>query len=519
MGRIARAIISVSDKRGVVDLARALKGYGVEILSTGGTAKALRDAGIAVKDVSEHTGFPEMMDGRVKTLHPKVHGGLLGRRDHPGDVEAMRMHGIEPIDMVVVNLYPFEQTVSKPGVTFDEAIENIDIGGPTMLRSSAKNFKDVTVVVDPDDYPKVLEEMVALKGEVGYQTRARLAKKVFEHTSRYDTLIADYLRQTVGEKDKFPAALTVSLRRGPELRYGENPHQRAAAYVERPGGGLNLFDAQVLQGKEMSFNNYLDAHKALMLVREFGAPACAIVKHKNPCGMAIGQGPSEALVKALRSDPVSAYGGVIGFNVTVDTETARELSGHYVEVVLAPGFSQNAIQEFARKPNVRLLQMPELTEQAAPLGGWDIKRVAGGLLLQEWDTKATDLRALRAVTRRHPTEKELAALEFAWRVVRHADSNAFVYAFEDRTVGIGIGQTSRFQAARAGAINALESLGGAVVASDGFIRFKDIVENIRRMGVTAIVQPGGSARDAEVIQAADEQGMAMLMTGVRHFSH
>jgi phosphoribosylaminoimidazolecarboxamide formyltransferase/IMP cyclohydrolase len=516
MGKIKRALISVSDKTGIVDLARGLADLGAEILSTGGTAKALRDAGVPVKDVSEHTGFPEMMGGRLKTLHPRIHGGLLGRRDNKDDLEDMRKHGIEPIDMVVVNLYPFERAISREGVTFNEAIENIDIGGPTMLRSAAKNFRDVAVVVDPGDYRSILGEIVSLNGTLSYQTRVRLARKVFEHTSRYDNIIAGYLARVSEEKEEgFPETLTMSFRLGPELRYGENPHQTAASYVEATDS-LSIFNAKILQGKAMSFNNYFDAHSALMLALEFEKPVCAIIKHNNPCGVATAEGPAEAYVKAAKTDPVSAFGGVLAFNTPVDGDAAREMAGMFVEAVLAPGFTEEALKVFSGKPDVRVLELPDMRKI---LGGFDIKRIAGGLLVQEWDKGAVDVRTLEAVTKREPTREELDGLDFAWKVCKHVKSNAIVYAFKDRTVGIGIGQTSRVYSARTGAINALEPLMDTVVASDGFFPFRDGIDGIKKVGVNAVIQPGGSLRDEEVIRAADEQNMAMLFTGMRHFRH
>jgi phosphoribosylaminoimidazolecarboxamide formyltransferase/IMP cyclohydrolase len=516
MAKIQRALISVSDKSGLVEFAKELHRMQVEILSTGGTAKVLRDAGVPVVDVSDYTGFPEMLDGRLKTLHPKIHGGLLARRDNPKHLEDLKQYGIGLIDLVVVNLYPFEETVSKADVTFQEAIENIDIGGPTMLRAAAKNFDAVAVVVEPGDYDLVLQEMRTLGGELSYKTRVRLAKKVFQHTARYDALIADYLAEVSEPEEGFPRSITLTYKLQAPLRYGENPHQKAAFYVERTKG-LSLQSARKLQGKEMSFNNYYDAHSALMLALEFQEPACVIIKHNNPCGVAIGDSPKEAYVKAQKTDPVSAFGGVLAFNTQVDAQAAQEITKLFVEVVLAPGFSPEALEVFAEKPNIRLLELPQMLE--APLLGRDMKRIAGGLLLQDWDTARVDIRALKPVTKRSPTEEELQALEFAWRVVKHVKSNAIVYAFKDRTVGIGIGQTSRVYAAKIGAINAQEPVKGSVVASDGFFPFRDGIDALHRVGVTAVVQPGGSVKDEEVIKAADEHGMAMLFTGLRHFKH
>lgn len=515
---ISRALISVSDKKGIVDFAKGLSTAGVEILSTGGTAKVLRDAGISVIEVSDYTGFPEMLDGRLKTLHPKIHGGLLARRNSAKDMEDLAKHAIKPIDMVVVNLYPFEETISKPGVTFEEAIENIDIGGPTMLRAASKNFQDVAVIVDPEDYNKILEEMGASAGELSKDTKLTLARKVFQHTARYDTLIADYLTGITEKEASFPAHLTTSLKRLAVLRYGENPHQKAAVYKERTGG-ISLAEAKVLQGKEMSFNNYLDSNAALLLAMEFDEKACAVIKHNNPCGVAIGNTAFDAYRKAVKTDPVSAFGGVVAFNTEVDGKAAKDMVDLFLEVVIAPSFTKEALEIFSKKPNVRLLELQAAGSPKTALSGWDMKRIAGGLLLQGWDYSPEDIKALKAVTKRQPAENELEALMFAWKVAKHVKSNAIVYAFRDRTVGIGIGQTSRVYSAKIGAINACESVKGSVVASDGFFPFRDGIDVLHEMGVTAIVQPGGSVKDQEVIQAADEYNMAMIITGFRHFRH
>lgn len=514
---VKRALISVSDKRGVVDFAKELSAMGVEILSTGGTAKALRDAGIAVVEVSDYTGFPEMLEGRLKTLHPKIHGGLLARRSNPKDMEDIQRHDIKPIDMVVVNLYPFEETISKPNVTFEDAIENIDIGGPTMLRAASKNFQDVAVVVDPNDYKNIIDEMKSSNGEISRETRLNLAKKVFAHTARYDTLIADYLSGVTGKELSFPEYFTTSLKRVSVLRYGENPHQKAAIYKERTNG-LSLPDAKVLQGKEMSFNNYLDAHSALMLALEFDKKACVIIKHNNPCGVALGDTAAEAYKKAEKADPISAFGGVVAFNTEVDGAAAKEMAEMFLEVVIAPSFTKDALEVFSKKPNIRLLELSNMLEKKkAAL--WDMKRIAGGMLLQEWDYSDEDIMTMRAVTKRQPTKDELEALSFAWKVCKHVKSNAIVYAFKDRTVGIGIGQTKRVYSAKIGAMNATEPIKGSVAASDGFFPFRDGIDVLHEMGVTAVVQPGGSVKDSEVIQAADEYDMAMIITGTRHFRH
>jgi phosphoribosylaminoimidazolecarboxamide formyltransferase / IMP cyclohydrolase len=515
---IKRALISVSDKAGVVDFSKELSAMGVEILSTGGTAKALRDAGIPVIEVSDYTGFPEMLDGRLKTLHPKIHGGLLSRRDHAQDMEDIRKHGIGTIDLVVVNLYPFEKTISNPDVAFEVAIENIDIGGPTMLRAASKNFGDVAVVVDPADYTMIIEEMKK-SGDVPKDKKLGLARKVFEHTSRYDTLIAGYLKSVTDKDPAFPDYLTTSMQKVAVLRYGENPQQKAAIYREKTGG-LALPDARVLQGKEMSFNNYLDTHAALMLAIEFKQTACAIIKHNNPCGVGLGDSAAEAYAKALTTDQVSAFGGVVAFNTGVDAKSAELMSKLFLEVIIAPSFTPEALAIFAKKQNVRLLELPDiLTPGKNRPGSWDMKRIAGGLLLQDWDYSSEDIMTINAVTKRQPTKEEREALAFSWTVCKHVKSNAIVYAQKDRTLGIGIGQTKRVFSAQIGALNACEALKGSVAASDGFFPFRDGVEELNKVGVTAVVQPGGSIKDNEVIAACDEFGMAMLLTGNRHFRH
>lgn len=515
---IKRALISVSDKRGIIKFAKELEVLGVEILSTGGTAKSLRDSGIKVREVSDYTGFPEMLDGRLKTLHPKIHGGVLYRRNNPSDIEEIKKHGIEAIDLIVVNLYPFEDTISKPDVQFEEAIENIDIGGPTLLRAAAKNFQDVIVIVDPDDYDLIIKELSA-NGNLTYETRLGLAKKVFVHTARYDSLVADYLSSISGQDNAFPEYFTLSMKKHATLRYGENPHQQAAIYKHNTIG-LSLPEAKILQGKEMSFNNYLDCHSAVMLIIEFDKKACVIIKHNNPCGVAIGDTASEAYRKAEKTDPVSAFGGVVAFNTEVDENAAKAMSNLFLEVVIAPSFTNEARRVFSLKPNVRLLEIPALSlSQDRKITSYDMKRIAGGMLVQQWDFSSEDIMSLKAVTKRQPTQEEREALLFAWRVCKHVKSNAIVYAFRDRTVGIGIGQTSRVYSAKIGALNACEPLKGTVVASDGFFPFRDGIDVLHEMGVTAVIQPGGSLKDKEVIDAADEYDMAMIITGIRHFRH
>jgi phosphoribosylaminoimidazolecarboxamide formyltransferase / IMP cyclohydrolase len=521
MAKINRALVSVSDKTGIVEFSRELAGYGVEILSTGGTAKLLREAGLAVKDVSDFTGFPEMLDGRVKTLHPKVHGGLLGMRGNPEHVATMKEHGIEPIDMVVVNLYPFEATVAKSDCTLEDAIENIDIGGPTMLRSAAKNNADVTVVVDPVDYRTVLDEMRASGGAVAKATNFRLAVKVYQHTAAYDGAISNWLGRKLGEEDaRFPPTLTFQFRKAQGMRYGENPHQQAAFYVERDVTEASIATARQLQGKELSYNNIGDTDAALECIKQFAeGPACVIVKHANPCGVAIGTSLSDAYDRAYATDPESAFGGIIAVNRELDAETARAIcERQFVEVIIAPSVSAAASEIVAAKKNVRLLECG--VWPAGPGERLDLKRVNGGLLVQDADL---DLYAdLKVVTKRQPTEKEMIDLLFTWRVAKFVKSNAIVYGKDGMTIGVGAGQMSRVNSARIAAIKAEHAglaVAGAVMASDAFFPFRDGIDNAAAAGITAVIQPGGSMRDAEVIAAADEHGMAMVFTAMRHFRH
>lgn len=518
MAVIKRALISVSDKTGVVEMAKGLVALGAEILSTGGTAKALREAGLAVTDVAAYTGSPEILDGRVKTLHPKIHGGLLGRRRVPKHVAEMQQHGIGPIDIVVVNLYPFEQTIAKPGCTFDEAIENIDIGGPSMLRSAAKNHEDVLVVVDPNDYGRVLDAVRA--NTVTDALRRELALKVFQHTARYDSLVAAYLERQVHGADqaKFPAVLSLQYERVEMLRYGENPHQRGAFYREFNQREPSVSQAKVLHGKAMSFNNYLDANSALELVKEFAETAVVIIKHNNPCGVALGSNPVEAYVKARETDPVSAFGGVIAFNRPVDLPAAKEITSTFVEVVVAPSYTPDALAELKRKKDLRLLEVGPLDVHIRE--GLDLKKLVGGLIVQERDLGTLpDLRSLPVPTKRRPTDEEYAACAFAWKVCKHVKSNAIVYARAGQTVGIGAGQMSRVDSVKLAGTKAVLPVKGCVMASDAFFPFRDGVDAAAQVGITAIIQPGGSIRDQEVIKAADEHQMAMILTGMRHFRH
>src|SRR5262245_55078832 len=520
---LKRALISVSKKEGVIDFARGLASLWVEIVSTGGTARTLREAGILVSDVSELTGFPEILDGRVKTLHPKIHGGLLGIRSNPSHQRQMADQQIDAIDLVVVNLYPFEEAAAKPGLEFDEVIENIDIGGPSMIRSAAKNFRDVVVVVSPDDYHWVLEELKQNQGDLTLESRFRLARQAFCLTAAYDAAIASHLFQRQHEgghfelNEGFPQKLLLSFDKVSDLRYGENPHQRAAFYRENAGFATVLADATQLQGKELSFNNYIDLNAAFQLSAEFDDPCAVIIKHTNPCGVATSsQSQALAYVRARECDPLSAFGSVLGFNRTVDKETAREIALTFVEAVIAPDFTQEACSLLASKKNLRLLKYPILTKQLHPL---DYKRVEGGLLVQDADRRGVLPRDWKVVTQRIPTPEEAESLSFAWKVVKHVKSNAIVYAANGQTVGIGAGQMSRVDSAQFGISKATLPIQGCVLASDAFFPFRDGVDVAARAGVRAVIQPGGSLKDPEVIEAANDHGMAMVFTGVRHFKH
>lgn len=515
-----RALISLSEKRGLVEFARALQRLGFAILSTGGTAKALRDAAIPVTEVSAVTGFPEILDGRVKTLHPKIHGGILARRALPAHQRELEAHGIGPIDLVAVNLYPFEATIRDPQATLEAALEQIDIGGPTLLRAAAKNFPDVIVVVDPEDYPSILRELQ--EGAVSPATRRRLAQKAFAHTARYDSVIANYLGKQEGA-GRFPAHVTLQFEKLSDLRYGENPHQAAALYREAAVAEPAIVTARLLQGKALSFNNVLDAASALELVKEFEEPAAVIVKHNNPCGVALGGRLAEAYRLARTTDPVSAFGGVIAFNRQVDQETAQEIAATFVEVVVAPGIDATAQAAFAQKPNLRVLDLGIGANIRPAAEGLDFKRIAGGLLLQERDLGSLpDFKSLPVPTKRAPTEEEYRALAFAWKVCKHVKSNAIVYATAAQTIGIGAGQMSRVDSVRLAVMKAAQSglsVEGTALASDAFFPFRDGIDEAAKAGCTAVIQPGGSVKDREVIAAADEHGLAMVFTGMRHFRH
>ena len=509
MAKIRRALLSVTDKTGLVDFARGLSGLGVELISTGGTAKILRDSGIPVKDVAEVTGFPEMLDGRVKTMHPRITGGILAIRGNAEHVRALEEHGIQPIDMVVVNLYQFEKVAARTGVTLDEMIENIDIGGPTMIRSAAKNFHDVAVVVSPEDYGSIYEEMKGNGGAVSRETRWRLAQKAFRTTADYDSAITARLSQVDGLQ-ALPARLDIRAGKLMDLRYGENPHQSAALYGSR---GVGIAGAEQLHGKELSYNNLVDLDACWQLANEFTRPAAAIIKHTNPAGCAEQGTLAEAYRKALECDPVSAYGGVIGFNRLVDEETAKEAAKLFVEAIAAPDYDAGALEILKAKKNVRLMKVAAGSESLV------IKSISGGYLAQTPDCHRLERAAIEVKTRRAPTDEEWSALEFGWKVAKHVKSNAIVYARAGQTVGVGAGQMSRVDSVKLGAMKAVLPLAGTVVASDAFFPFPDGVEEAAKNGATAVIQPGGSVRDAEVIGAADRLGMAMVFTGVRHFRH
>jgi len=535
MSPIRRALISVSDKNGILEFAKALRSRDIEILSTGGTAKLLSQAGISVIEVSDYTGFPEMMDGRVKTLHPKIHGGILGRRDM--DREVMESHQIPPIDLIVVNLYPFEEAIAKSDCSLDIAIENIDIGGPTMLRAAAKNHKDVTVVVDAKDYALVLAEMDQHQGAVSDSVRFHLALKVFEHTAQYDGAIANYLGRLVevstdassvpiitlqAEPLQFPRTINLQFHKVQSMRYGENPHQQAAFYAEKAATEPSVSTAIQVQGKELSYNNVADTDAALECVKTYPeGPACVIVKHANPCGVALGSTQLEAYDRAYKTDPTSAFGGIIAFNQALDRETAQAIvDRQFVEVIIAPGIHADAREVLATKKNVRVLCCEPW--QSLPMAGVDFKRVNGGLLVQERDIGRVTQAELKVVTSRNPSEAEMKDMLFAWRVGKFVKSNAIVYCKDSRTIGVGAGQMSRVYSAKIAGIKAADEgleVRGSVMASDAFFPFRDGIDSAAQAGIVAVIQPGGSMRDDEVIAAANEHGMAMVFTGMRHFRH
>ena len=522
MTQIRRALISVSDKSGVAELARSLVELGIELLSTGGTASLIRDAGLPVKDVSDHTGFPEIMAGRVKTLHPKIHGGLLGRRGT--DEAVMEEHDIAPIDLLVVNLYPFEQTIARADCTLDEAIENIDIGGPAMLRAAAKNHAGVAVVVNPGDYDSLLEELRANDSSLAYKTRFALAVKAYSHTAHYDTAISRYLSTHLENADaeQMGEKFDLALERKQTLRYGENPHQRAAFYVEPGASEASLATAIQKQGKELSYNNIADADSALECVKQFKEPACVIVKHANPCGVAVNTTIGEAYERAYQTDPTSAFGGIIAFNRNLDAATASKIiERQFVEVIIAPDADADALEVVSSKANVRVL-LTGKWDVDAPLAALDYKRVNGGLLVQDRDLALVTREQIKVVSARQPSEQELTDMMFAWRVAKYVKSNAIVFCKDKMTIGVGAGQMSRVYSTRIAAIKAADvelQVKGSVMASDAFFPFRDGIDAAAEHGITAVIQPGGSMRDEEVIQAANEHDLAMVFTGMRHFRH
>ncbi|HDL6511521.1 TPA: bifunctional phosphoribosylaminoimidazolecarboxamide formyltransferase/IMP cyclohydrolase [Yersinia enterocolitica] len=523
---ICRALLSVSDKAGIIEFATALSQRGIELLSTGGTARLLADAGLPVTEVSDYTGFPEMMDGRVKTLHPKVHGGILGRRGQDDGI--MAQHDIQPIDIVVVNLYPFAQTVARPDCSLEDAVENIDIGGPTMVRSAAKNHKDVAIVVKSSDYPAIIAELDENDGSLTYPTRFNLAIKAFEHTAAYDSMIANYFGALVpayhGDTEqpsgRFPRTLNLNYIKKQDMRYGENSHQQAAFYIEEDVKEASVATALQLQGKALSYNNIADTDAALECVKEFSEPACVIVKHANPCGVAIADSLLAAYDKAYKTDPTSAFGGIIAFNRELDAETASAIiSRQFVEVIIAPSASTEALALLAAKQNVRVLTCGQWQERSA---GLDFKRVNGGLLVQDRDLGMVTEADLRVVSQRQPTEQELRDALFCWKVAKFVKSNAIVYARDNMTIGIGAGQMSRVYSAKIAGIKAADEgleVAGSAMASDAFFPFRDGIDAAAAVGITCVIQPGGSIRDDEVIAAADEHGIAMIFTDMRHFRH
>jgi len=520
MSKIQRVIISVSDKKGVTDFAKNLDELGLEILSTGGTAKQLREGGVNVKDISEYTKSNEILGGRVKTLHPKIHGGILAVRENENHQKEMTDNDIDPIDMVVVNLYPFEEVIKKENVTLEEAIENIDIGGPTMLRAAAKNYRDVSIVTDPDDYTEIIDELRNNKGSVTDQTKLSLAIKAFSYIARYDAAISNYLSalNEDGTRSKLPNSYTLHLEKKMGLRYGENPHQDGAFYIQSDLPYACISNATQLQGKELSLNNIYDTDSAFELVKEFSETACVIVKHNNPCGVAVDENLQQAFLKAKECDPVSAFGGIIAFNRDVDELTAEEIAAIFVEVVIAPGYSEEALEVFKSKKNVRVLQTPELASSRS--AEFDFKKVVGGMLIQDADsTSDEDFEDFKVETKRQPTEQEIADLKFAWKVCKHVKSNAIIFAKNGQTVGIGAGQMSRVDSVKIATMKAQIDTKGTVLASDAFFPFRDGIDEAAKAGITAIAQPGGSIRDEETIGAADEYDIAMVFTGTRHFKH
>jgi len=521
MTAIKRALISVSDKEGIVAFAKQLSEMGVEIISTGGTAKVLKESGIPIIYISDFTGSPEILEGRLKTLHPKVHGGLLAKRDNAQHQKEMQENDILPIDMVVVNLYPFAEVYLKENASPEEIIENIDIGGPTMLRSAAKNYKDVAVVVNPKRYNEIIEQMKHNKGNLDSSLHQELAKEVFETTAQYDTLIAEYFN-SISEAKSFPENFNLSFTKVQDLRYGENPHQSAAFYREQKITEPSIATAKQLHGKELSYNNIMDLDAALEIIKDFDEPACAIIKHTNPCGAAESKSIFTAYEKALSCDPVSAFGSIVSFNQIVEKNTAEALAKNFVEAVIAPGFEKEAMDILQKKKNIRLLEIPELTawlSHRTRSSHYDLKKIAGGILIQQNNYSLIDPSQLKVVSNRKPTHEEFLDLLFAWKIVKHVKSNAIVYAKNSETVGIGAGQMSRVDSSKLAVMKAQKELKGSVLASDAFFPFRDGVDAAFKAGTTAVIQPGGSMRDEEVIAACNEHDMAMVFTGIRHFKH
>lgn len=511
-----RALISVSDKTGVVEFASELNSLGYEVISTGGTYKAISEAGVSVINVSDITGFPECLDGRVKTLHPNIHAGILAMRSNPEHMEQLKKLGVDTIDIVAINLYPFRQTIMKDNVELKDAIENIDIGGPTMIRAAAKNYQDVAVIVDPSDYKTVIEELKG--GGVSQKTKFKLAYKVFEHTASYDTLISEYLRKQIGE-EMFPNTLSVTYEKAQEMRYGENPHQQAVFYKEISKYNGGIASAKQLHGKELSYNNINDTNGAIEIVKEFDCPAVVAVKHANPCGVGIGDNVYDAYIKAYKADSISIFGGIVATNCEIDQKTAVEMSKIFLEIIIAPSFTKDALEVLSKKKNIRLLELKEISKRADDKYTFDMKKVLGGLLVQQIDSKLFLEDELVCVTDKKPTEKEVSDLRFAWKVVKHTKSNAIVLAKDNMTIGVGPGQPNRITAANIAINNAKGMTKGAVMASDAFFPFPDCVEAAAKAGITAIIQPGGSVRDQESIDACNKLGIAMLFCGMRHFKH
>jgi phosphoribosylaminoimidazolecarboxamide formyltransferase / IMP cyclohydrolase len=519
--KINRALISLSDKTGAIEFAKSLSEFGVQIISTGGTAKSLRDAGIVVTDVSEITGFPEMMDGRVKTLHPKIHGAFLALRDNEHHVASMKEHGIQPIDMVVVNLYPFEKTIAKQGVMLGEAVENIDIGGPAMIRSAAKNWQDVAVITDPAKYEPIISEMRENEGSLSLETRQALAAQAYTRTANYDIAISSFLVKQISSEETLPQSVNINLAKVADLRYGENPHQKAALYSSGESGGIA--NAEQLHGKEMSYNNYVDAEAAWNLVQDFDELAVAIIKHTNPSGVGRGRDNEQAYRRALSTDPVSAFGGIIAFNRLVDARVANSVNEVFTEVVIAPEFEDEAIEIFKAKKNLRVLRVafsePKIQNQSSKIA---LRQISGGMLMQEKDLHRLSESDLKVVTKKQPTADEVGAMLFAWSVCKHVKSNAIVFANKNQTIGVGAGQMNRVDSLRIAAMRAERfdlPLKGSVIASDAFFPFRDNVDEAAKYGISAIIQPGGSVRDDESIQAGNEHGISMVFTGIRHFNH